>query len=434
MEIEIEDITSTGEGVGNLDGLKVFVDGALPGELVEVARTTLKKTFAKASLLKIIKQSPDRVTPICPIFSKCGGCQLMHLSYEAGLKLKEKRIRDAFERIGKLENFALMPCHPSPSELHYRNKIQLPISQDRSIGLYAKRSHEIIPVEHCFIHHPAGESVFQACSKIIRDSSITIYNEQNGKGELRHLLLKSGNGVLVVLITTKKPTYNLKGIAKQIIAQEGVVGVIHGLNQKRSNVVRGDHYTLLEGEYYLMAELLGIKVRLSAPSFFQVNSSQAANIYEKALELADLKPSDRVIDAYCGVGLFACLLAKKCDHVTGIEVVSEAIEDANYNAKLNGVEVDFVCGKVEDLIDQYPRQTVVFINPPRKGCAEKVLVNIAKMNPKKIIYTSCDPATLARDLNILSTLGYSKIEAYPFDMFPQTTHVEILTIISKAMF
>lgn len=434
FELEIDDLASSGEGVGKHQGFTIFVDGALPTERVLVRIIEEKKNYAKARLEKILRSSKDRVKPICPKFEVCGGCQLMHLNYDGQLKIKERRVKDAFIRIGRIQNFTIDPCVGSENPLGYRNKIQLPVSAGNKIGLYAKRSHEIIPIETCLIHNREGEKIVEQIKQTLNLHPISIYNEKTGRGELRHLLIKTAKStgkVLVALITTTSPTKELKKIAKHIYSIDQVVGVVHGFNDKRTNAVRAESYKVLEGEYALEERLLGIDVCISPQSFFQVNPPQAEKIYQKAFALAEIQRSDRVFDAYCGIGLFTCFLAQHSDQVIGVEIVAGAIADARKNAQRNHVTVNFICGKVEEEIGKLPKQDVVFLNPPRKGCERIVLESLAQMDPKKIIYTSCDEATLARDAAILAELGYDQIFLYPFDMFPQTMHVEIVTLFIK---
>lgn len=422
QEIEIEDLSLEGEGIGKCGGFTTFVEGALPGERVQATVTERRKTFAKAGLLKIMRPAPGRRVPACPVFEKCGGCQIMHLDYPEQLKAKEKRIRDAFQRIGKLSDFTLHPCVAAPKPFHYRNKIQLPVGPGSIIGLYAKGSHEIVPLSACLIHNPIGEKVLWEVQKKLTGAP------------LRHLLLRTSRKeekVLVVLITREQPTAELKRVAKAIMTISDVKGVVHGFNAKENNVVSADAYTLLEGEGFLEEELVGIKVRLSPAAFFQVNPWQAEQVYAKALALAELKGHEKVLDAYCGIGLFTCLLAKHAKEVTGIEFVREAIEDARFNARENGVRVNFHVGKTEEWIKKLPRQDTIFLNPPRKGCEAVVIEKTLEMAPSRIIYTSCDPATLARDAALLHKGGYTRISLHPFDMFPQTMHVETIALFGK---
>lgn len=414
----IRDVTILGEGVGTHEGLTIFVDGALPGETVRAKIILKKPAYAKAELIEILEQSSSRIKPICPVFGKCGGCQIMHLAYAEQLNLKRKRVVDAFERIGKLKNFSVAPVEPSPKPLYYRNKVQLPVDKNLKVGLYAKRSHDIVPIEICYIQSDAGNKILEDIELI--DGIRNVLIRTNRKGES-----------LVVLITRERPTPEIRKLAKTVSLMNGVKGVLHGLNSRDDNVLYSDAYTLLFGEGVLQEEVLGINVEISPASFFQVNLEQAENLYKKAAELAGLKKDERALDAYCGIGVFCTYLAKQGVHVTGIEMVESAVVDANKNAKANGAVVDFRLGRVEDLMNELDDFDVIFLNPPRKGCEESVLEATAKKNPKKIIYTSCDPATLARDLNFFASLGYSKVEAFPFDMFPQTMHVEIVVKIEK---
>ncbi len=418
VNLFIRDVTVSGEGVGTHDGLTIFVDGALPGERVR-ARIFLKKSsYAKAELLEILDVSPNRVKPICPVFEKCGGCQIMHMAYEAQLILKRKKVIDAFERIGKLQDFQVAQCAPSPKPLYYRNKVQLPVDGNLRVGLYAKRTHDIVPIEKCYIQSEAGNEILKGIEL------------SHG---LRNILIRSNSAgeTLIVLVTRESPTEAIRAIAKTLSLKVGVRGVLHGLNARDDNVLRSDAYTLLYGKNIIEEMVLGIKVSISPASFFQVNLEQAENLYTKAYEIACLNENDTVLDAYSGIGVFSIYLAKQGVKVIGIEIVEPAVEDAKKNAEINKVSVQFLLGKVEDLIENVQNIDVIFLNPPRKGCEELVLQVAALKNPRSIIYTSCDPATLARDLKFLAGLGFAKVSAYPFDMFPQTMHVETVVKIEK---
>ncbi len=416
--VVIRDVTIWGEGVASHDGLTIFVDGALPGETIRAAIFEKKPTYAKAKLSEIVESSPHRIKPICPVFGNCGGCQIMHLAYEKQLELKTKRVKDAFERIGKLKTFSVATCVASPKPLYYRNKIQLPVDRNLKMGLYAKRSHDIVPIKTCYIQSESGDKILQ--------------NIDLCEG-LRHISLRTNRKgeALVTFVSRDKPTPEMMKLAKSVSLMQGVKGVLHALNAREDNVLFSDAYTLLFGEAALVEEVLGIRVSISPASFFQVNLDQAENLYQKAFELAEIKNGQRVLDAYSGIGVFSTYLAKQGANVIGIEVVAAAVNDAKMNAQSNGAKVDFRLGKVEDLIADLPDFDVVFLNPPRKGCDQIVLEATVKKSPEKIIYTSCDPATLARDLHYFASHGYAKIEAYPFDMFPQTMHVETVVKIEK---
>lgn len=423
-ELFVKDLGIHGEGIGHINHFTVFVENALPGEKVVVVITEVKQNYALGRLIEWIEISPNRTHPICPAFDRCGGCQLMHFSYEETLKWKEKRVKDALYRIGGLTEMKVYPCERADDPLHYRNKMQLPVvevNKVKRIGLYEKNSHKVVDVKECFIHNPLGESVYRKAREMILASRV----------DLRHLFMRTAvkkGEVLVALISEKGVTNEIRSIASELMRVEGVKGVLYGLNRRKDNILRPEMITLLAGESYIHEEVLGIEVRLSLTSFFQVNLQGAESIYQKAYHLAELESNDRVLDAYCGIGLFALYLARKKLKVTGIEIAPEAIYDAKENAIRNQIEAEFIVGKAEEQIAQLAKQDVIFLNPPRKGCDKKILETIVEMKPRKVIYTSCDPSTLARDLKILKEGGYLPKEAYPFDLFPQTTHVE--TVVS----
>jgi 23S rRNA (uracil1939-C5)-methyltransferase len=420
FEVSVHDLGVHGEGIGHLDGVVIFVQGLLPGEVGRVQITEVKKNYLKGALLEIVKSSPKRVKPICPVFGKCGGCQIMHLDYEEQLVWKRRRIVEAIRRIGKVENPEVALTAPSPKKLHYRNKMQLPV-KGVEIGLYEHGTHNIVPIEECFIQDEKGELVFQEIKKII----------EKEKPKLRHILIRTANGtndVLVMLITEEKITPHIKQIASEI---NGVVGVIHGENRGRANIVLPEKVQKIIGKERMKEHILGLSFQVSLQSFLQVNIPQAEAIYQKAYELSELKSGDAATDLYAGIGIFACFLASKGIKMHAIECIPDAVEDIKRNAKQNEVKVDALCGMVEDLLHHVKKSDVFFLNPPRKGCEESVLKVVAEMNPKKIIYTSCNPETLARDVAYLREKGYRSVSFYPFDLFPQTTHVETLALLLK---
>ncbi len=434
IKLTIHNIGHQGEGVGSYSGYTVFVDGALPGEVVEARLFQCQKRYGRAELISILESSPDRVKPICPLFGQCGGCQIMHLAYEKQLEIEQKRIADALERIGKIKDPVVNSCIASPNQIQYRNKIQLPVRQGAKgieIGLYARSSHDLIEVEHCAIHCPLGEEVYRNIRKIIKSSPIQPYNPKTGDGELRHVLIRSAqhtNEILVILVTTGEATKNLLDIAGQIIPESPAVqGVVQNINRRHDNVILGKEYKLLEGKQYIKENLCGFRFKLSPASFFQVNPLQAESLYKKALELAEIKGTETVLDAYCGVGTLALIFSKYAKKVIGVESCAEAIEDAKENSRLNAIEnVKFICANAEDHIKTLDSIDMILLNPPRQGCAPAFLESIHRLLPKTVIYISCDPATLARDLAILYTFGYTVEVVQPFDMFPQTAHVECL--------
>jgi 23S rRNA (uracil1939-C5)-methyltransferase len=422
VTFSIHGLGSSGEGVGYFKGYTIFVDGALPGETILAQLTDCRKTYGFAKLISIMVPSPDRVKPPCPLFGKCGGCQLQHLSYEKQIVAKTQKVSDAISRIGQIDPSIVQPCISSPLTLSYRNKIQLPVL-GTTLGLYAKNSHQLIPVDHCMIHCELGETVFQKIKKII----------QQYPTELRHVLIKSAistQEALVILVTTQtEPPLEIAEKIKEEISP--VKGVIHNIHTGKENVILGDIYQTLIGSPQIIEKLCGLTFSISAASFFQVNPLQAEQLYLKALELANLKSTDIVLDAYCGVGTISLIFAKQAKKVIGVECVPEAIFDAQENAKRNHItNVEFTCANSEDFIHTLNHVDLLILNPPRKGADPSFWEGLKKLKPKKIIYISCDPATLARDLRILESKGFKTMIVQPFDMFPQTAHVECIALIS----
>lgn len=423
----IRDLSKTGEGIGSIDGFTLFVDGALPGEEVRARIEVVKKNYATALLLEVLEESKGRQKPICPLFGQCGGCQIMHLVYQEQLKIKEKMVRDAFDRIGKIPSYTLFPCRPSDQETHYRNKLQMPVEEKGGktiIGFYAKRSHKLIEVEHCYIHEEVGEKVFSQIRERV--------GKFPKKSPLTYIILRSTTKgeVYLTLVSKKRVSQEMRAFAKELMHIPGVKGVIHGYNPREDNVVRSTQYTHLEGSPTIEEEMLGLSLQVSTQSFFQVNFKQAENIYQKVASW--IAPGEKVLDAYCGIGTLTLYLAKRGAQVTGIEIIQEAIEDAKKNALRNHLQGTFLVGKVEEVAQELEEAfSTIIVNPPRKGCEERVLETIAKISPKKVIYISCDPATLARDLAILYKYGYTSLEAHPFDMFPSTMHVETVALLQK---
>jgi len=441
MDLDIERLGINGEGVGQWYGCTIFVDGALPGEKVHGSLIEKKKNYGRARVLELLSPSPHRVAPPCPLFGKCGGCQIMHLSYEEQLKAKRQRVVDALERIGKFRGISVEPCVASPSPLHYRNKIQIPVAPSENgirFGLYARSSHDLIDMDNCHIHCSLGEEVYKKLQGIIKASSLTAFDYKTGHGEIRHLLIKTSvqtEEVLVVLVTAKPVSDELHSVAKKIIEEiPSVKGVVHNLNSEIDNTILGSVYTTLAGNDSVEDVLCGLRFKVSPASFFQVNPKQAEQLYNAALTASCVTENDVVLDAYCGVGSMSLLFANKARCVIGVESVPEAIEDAKYNAKINGItNTEFHAQLAEDYIGSYEGPLdIAVLNPPRKGCDPALIDKIGNLPLKKIVYVSCDPATLARDLQLLSVKGWKIDTVQPFDMFPQTAHVECLVALSKA--
>lgn len=438
INLTILDLGINGEGVGRWHGFTVFVDNALPGEVIEGRLYDRTKKFGRAKATSIKEISENRTSPICPLFERCGGCQLMHMKYEAQLEFKRQHVIDSFRKIGQITDVSISPCQGSPKQDRYRNKIQLPIRQTHDgleIGLYARNSHELIPIDYCYVHSELGETAYGEIRQIIKQSSLPAYNLTTGEGIWRFLLIKSAvntNEVLVTFVTNACEPKLLQECAEEIMKRVPTVkGVVQNVNSGSGNAVLGSEYRLLAGQSFIHEKLSGLTFKISPASFFQVNPWQAEKIYEEAIKCAALQGSETVMDAYCGVGTLSLFAAKRAGRVIGVESVPEAIQDAIYNANLNKIKnVEFICALSEEYILGVKNLDVLLLNPPRKGCDPLFLEKVVSIKPKRIVYVSCDPGTLARDLHILRQAGYRIQEAFPFDMFPQTAHVETVVSLS----
>ena len=436
IDVIFEDLTHDGAGVAKVEGYPLFVPNGLPGEKAKIKVIKVNKGYGFGRLMEITEASPYRVEPECPIYKECGGCQLQHMSYEGQLKAKEKQVSDVLQRIGKLENVKVHPVIGMENPWRYRNKAQVPIGENEGGligGFYQQRSHQIIDMKACIIQQEKNDEVVKGVKEICNINGVRAYDEQKHKGELRHIMarygLKSGE-VMVVLVTRTNELTGKKKIIEEIVKRiPGVKSIVQNINSKKTNVIFGDETKVLWGEEVIYDSIGDIKFAISARSFYQVNPEQTKVLYDKALEYADLTGEENVIDAYCGIGTISLFLAQKARKVYGVEIVPEAIEDAKKNAELNGISnVEFAVGEAETVIPEWYENGVVadvlVVDPPRKGCDEKLLQTIINMKPKKVVYVSCNPATLARDLRVLEDGGYQTVEVQPVDMFPQTMHVE----------
>ena len=436
IDVLFEDLTHDGAGVAKVEGYPLFVPNGLPGEKAKIKVIKVNKGYGFGRLMEITEASPYRVEPECPIYKECGGCQLQHMSYEGQLKAKEKQVSDVLQRIGKLENVKVHPVLGMENPWRYRNKAQVPIGEHEGGligGFYQQRSHQIIDMKACIIQQEKNDEVVKEVKEICNINGVRAYDEQKHKGELRHIMarygLKSGE-VMVVLVTRTNELTGKKKIIEEIVKRiPGVKSIVQNINSKKTNVIFGDETRVLWGEEVIYDSIGDIKFAISARSFYQVNPEQTKVLYDKALEYADLTGEENVIDAYCGIGTISLFLAQKARKVYGVEIVPEAIEDAKKNAELNGISnVEFAVGEAETVIPEWYENGVVadvlVVDPPRKGCDDKLLQTIINMKPKKVVYVSCNPATLARDLRVLEDGGYQTVEVQPVDMFPQTMHVE----------
>lgn len=441
IDVTFEDLTHEGAGVAKVDGYPLFVPNALPGEKAQIKVLKTSKGYGFGKLIETYEESPYRVPAPCPIYKECGGCQLQHLSYEGQLLAKQKQVRDVLTRIGKLENVTVHPTLGMSDPWRYRNKSQVPIGEHEGGligGFYQQRSHQIIDMKSCLIQQEKNDEVIQKVKDICNKNGVRAYDEQRHKGDLRHIMARYGlvtGDVMIVLVTKAKDLPNRKKIIADITKNiAGVKSIVQNVNHKKTNVIMGDETRVLWGQEVIYDYIGDVRFAISARSFYQVNPEQTKVLYDKALEYAALTGKEEVIDAYCGIGTISLFLAQKAKSVFGVEIVPEAIEDAKRNAELNNItNANFAVGKAEEVIPAWyekgHKADVLVVDPPRKGCDEALLQTIIDMKPKKVVYVSCNPGTLVRDLRVLEDGGYRTVEVQPVDMFPQTTHVECCALL-----
>ncbi|MEL5865697.1 23S rRNA (uracil(1939)-C(5))-methyltransferase RlmD [Clostridium cochlearium] len=440
--VSITGMGTKGEGIGKIDNFTIFIPGAILGEEVEVNIIKVNKNYAVGKLLNIIIASEERVKPICDIYTRCGGCQLQHMSYKEQLNFKRQKVKDALLRLGGID-VEVEPVLGIKNPYRYRNKVQLPIGKENekvSIGFYAPRSHNIIDLKTCLIQDEKADDIIKILREWIKEFNVPIYNEKEHKGNLRHIMVRTAfktDEVMVVLVTKDKNLPHKEELINKLIENlQGVVSIIQNINSQKTNVVLGKESIVLWGKDKIIDYIGNFKFAITPLSFFQVNPIQTEVLYNKALEYAGLKGNEVVFDAYCGTGTISLFLSQKAKKVYGVEIVAEAIESAKLNAKENNVDnVDFIVGESEkvipELIEKGIKADVVVVDPPRKGCEKSLLEAMANMSPEKIVYISCDPATLARDLCVLEKLGYKVIRVQPVDMFSNTYHVENVVLLEK---
>ncbi|GGG02584.1 23S rRNA (uracil(1939)-C(5))-methyltransferase RlmD [Paenibacillus abyssi] len=486
---DIIGLTHDGEGVGRVDGFTLFIQGALPGERVLAKVLKVKKQYGYAKLLEMITTSPDRVAAPCEIYKQCGGCQLQHMDYAAQLRWKRQHVIDNLERIGKLKVTGgksdgagevlaegrsadgLSGSEAGPGVIvhdtlgmdepwRYRNKAQVPIGMAMAAldggadggyvdgtpaegsrlvgGFYARGSHRIIDMDACLIQHERNDEAVRIVKRIGSELGVTAYDEESGGGLLRHVVVRIGfvsDETMVVLVTNGKKIPQVERWVEGIrAALPNVKSIVQNINMKKTNVIFGDETKVLWGNEVIYDELDGIRFAISARSFYQVNPAQTVALYRKAVEYAGLTGKETVIDAYCGIGTISLFLARQAGQVYGVEIVPEAIEDAKRNAVLNGIDnASFEAGLAEVVIPRWREEgivpDVIVVDPPRKGCDQALLDTILKMRPERVVYVSCNPSTLARDLRVLEDGGYRTVEVQPVDMFPHTVHVESVALL-----
>ena len=468
VTVTIEDIGNDGEGIGKYEGYTLFVKGALPGDVAKVKVLKAKKTYGYAKVEELVSPSPDRVTPKCPVAGRCGGCQLQHYSYERQLQYKAEKVKNCLLRIGGIEeerlNAITGPIIGMEEPFYYRNKAQYPVGENKEgnpvMGFYAGHSHNIIDCTDCAIQEPVNAVILPVIKEFMRERKISAYNEETGRGLVRHVLTRVGfrtKEVMVCLIINGRKLPGAEELALRVArAVEDFRNTVENkaegaaenytlksfclnVNTEKTNVILGQEILSVYGENYITDYIGNIKYRISPLSFYQVNPKQTVKLYEKALEYADLTGNEVVWDLYCGIGTISLFLAQKAKRVYGVEIIPQAIEDAKVNSKLNNMNnAEFFVGAAEDVMPAKYKESggtmkadVICVDPPRKGCEESLLDTVVAMEPKRIVYVSCDPATLARDVKYLEAKGYRLQKVCPVDQFGHTGHVETVVLLSE---
>ena len=458
VTLHIEDIGTGGEGIGKVDGFTFFVKDAIVGDVIEAKIMKLKKNYGYARLMKVLTPSKDRVEPKCPVARQCGGCQIQEMRYEAQLAFKQKMVQNNLERIGGLSDFEMYPVIGMETPYAYRNKAQFPVGEDKDgnivIGFYAGRTHHIVEQTDCCIGAPENGEVLRKVKAYMQKNQIRPYNEEHHSGIVRHILIRTGyhtKEIMVCLIVNAAKASCLKNaeqLTESLREMDGMTSVMVNFNTEKTNVILGKKSEVLWGQPYIEDFIGDVKYQISPQSFFQVNPMQTEKLYAKALEYAGLTGNETVWDLYCGIGTISLFLAKNARKVYGVEIVPQAIEDARNNAKRNGIDnAEFFVGKAEEVVPAFYekalkqaqdseagksiRPDVVVVDPPRKGCEEVLLETIVKMQPQRIVYVSCDSATLARDLKFLSANGYAVKKVQPVDQFGHSVHIETVVLLSK---
>lgn len=444
IPLEITGYTAEGSGVGKYHGIAVFVPLAAMGDKLKVKILKVAKSFAYGKIEKVLTPSADRIAPDCQQFSKCGGCVYRHISYDAELRAKQQRVEDALERIGGLRFAVLKPIVGAQRPDRYRNKAQLPIGAGVDgrvrLGFYATHSHRIIDCQECLLQPEEFTRAMEAFQEWEREAKDEVYDEANGRGRLRHLFLRKAEStgeVMVCLVVNGNGVHNESSLVELLQKKvPGLASVVINSNREKTNVILGSKCRTVWGKDFITDELCGLRFRISPMSFYQVNPRQAEHLYSLAAQYACLTGKETVLDLYCGTGTIGLSMASKAKNLIGVEIVAQAVEDAKKNAAENGIEnAEFICAdaaKAADMLKNRGTQpNVVIVDPPRKGCDSSLIDTIAEMAPERVVYVSCDPATLARDIKLFALKGYKTMEATPVDMFPRTAHVETVVLMSR---
>ncbi len=441
FDLTITGYTSEGSGVGKIDGIAVFVENTAKNDVIKCHIIKAKKTYAIGKAMKIINPSKDRQEPLCEHFKYCGGCSFSHLKYKAEAELKAEKVKDAFLRIAHLEP-EFEDIIVSQNTERYRNKAQYPVRRENGIlkiGFYAKKSHRVIDGDDCLLEPEEFGQIIEIFRSFIHDYNIPVYSEDLHVGLIRHIYLRKAfntNEIMVCVVINGDTLKFSDELIEELKKINGFKTLIINKNQEKTNVVLGAECETLYGDGFITDILCGVKVKLSPLSFYQVNHDTAELLYNKAKEYAALTKEDDFLDLYCGTGTIGLSMAKEAKSLIGVEIIPDAIKDAKLNAKLNNIDnAEFICGDAKDAIKELQQRNitpkVVILDPPRKGCNEELLKTVSEMNPERIVYVSCDPATLARDAERLLKLGYETKKVTPVDMFPRTAHVETVALFQQ---
>jgi len=442
LEVEIMDMNHRGQGVAKADGYVIFIDDLIIGDVACIEIESAKKQYAVGKVVRLLKASPYRVKPECPYFWDCGGCQLMHMRYDQQLIVKKQRVKSEINKFIPTDQIVINDTLGMESPFRYRNKGAYPVVMEKgqvAIGAYRIGTHEIVDLDACLIQHPVADGIVNTFRAIITATKLMPYDEKNGTGLIKHLMIRTNikNEAMVIIVAAKnKLPYKNEIIHKLLDEIPEIKSIYLNTNHKQTNVVLGDKNKKLYGEAVLTDQTCDLDFSISPHSFFQVNHTQTEVLYQKAIEFAGLNKNQIVYDIYCGIGTISLVAARQAKKVYGIKMVQAAIEDARENAKANQIHnVEFYCGKAETIFPQIEQdlgsEKVVIVDPPRKGCDKSVLDTIIRVQPIRVVYVSCNPATLARDLKILVEGGYAVKEIQPVDMFPHSSHVETVVLITR---
>lgn len=442
INLKIDSCSSNGSGVGKHNGMAIFVPATAIGDEITAHILKVKKSYAFAKVESVITPSKDRIAPGCPVYLKCGGCVFSHMTYDAEKEIKSNHVKECFRRIGGVEP-EFEAIIGGDSDKRYRNKAQYPVAIDREeikTGFYSPHSHRVIHCPDCLLQPEEFSGILEVFSDYIKENGVSVYDETAHRGLLRHIYIRKGtaSGEIMVcaVINGKRLPNEDKLVCTLIEKEKNIKSIIINSNTKDTNVILGEKCRTLWGGDSITDILCGLKFRISPLSFYQVNRNQAEKLYGKAAEYAGLTGKETVLDLYCGAGTIGLSMAKNAKEIIGVEIVPEAIEDAKINAELNGItNARFICGDAaqaaEILKNEGVKPDVIILDPPRKGCSPDMIKTASEMKPDRIVYVSCDPATLARDCGIFKDLGYTAVKATPVDMFPRTGHVECCVLLSK---